>query len=500
MSQLSLAFSDFIDDEGDGVSGVEKSGGDVDETISVDSQCAIDHGKITIDHPMEGDERVADPVKVTHILPEKEHRSASLPDGIDLDNLISPQNPQLTLTPPESNITTSSHNLRHRTQSKLVYDVKYHPMDDSIRPSQAAKRRSVHGEGRVFDSDDSNEACSFDVSADESSDEHSEVEGRPPKKAAKGKKQVQVQTRLTPREGTRRSARKVSEPKTSYNMDVHPQDKFLVISSDDDEEHASTKKRRKLAHAPLKVDSDLDGGVTGFNTGEEQVQYINSDKSESDREPALASSGGNQDQDTAGDASSLASSGNPSQGSGIRRRESMHVWHLPPGKRYFRHDHNAWPVVPGKPFKIFYEKLEDQLAREALAASPLQYEHDDKENDANIADPDPEPDNHEGISIIPASQYRQSSEDRELSRHRAQMNHALYNDELPLSYGLDGTHATHQEDNDTFSEAMCVLASGGHLPREQPQAESQDSVLGLDMESCTADADSVMGSSFSCSG
>ncbi|KAI0577674.1 hypothetical protein Alg215_06780 [Pyrenophora tritici-repentis] len=480
---------------GDGEAGGEGSGVDVDET---------------------GDELVADPVKVTAQQHQKEHRDLSLPAGIDLDNLISPQNPRLTLTPPDLNATASSHNLRHRAQSKLVYDVKYHPMDDSIRPSQAAKRRSAHGEEPAFDSDDSNEACNFDMSADESSDEHSEIEVQPRKRAAKGKKQILVQMRLTPREGTRRSTRKVSEPKTSYNMDVHPQDKFLVISSDDDEERVPTKKRRKLTHAPIKVDSDSDDEVARFNDDGDEVQYINSEKSDSDEEPVLASCGGNQDQNnyTTVNTSSPPTSTNPPHDSGIRRREGMDIWHLPLGTRYFRHDRDAWPVLHGQPFKIFHEKLEDQLAREALLASPLAYPHDDKENSTtNIADDvDPDSDSNDGVEIMPASQYRQSSQDRELSLHRAQLNNVLYGDDLPLSssyYGLDGTHATQsdgEEVTDTFSEAMCVLASGGQLPRlprepEQAQPETQDSVIGLYGKSGGAeDADSVMGSSFSCGG
>ena len=147
----------------------------------------------------------------------------------------------------------------------------------------------------------------------------------------------------------------------------------------------------------------------------------------------------------------------------------MDVWHLPPGKRYFRHDHDSWPVQPGQIFEIYHEKLEDQLAREALAASPFMYEHDDKENDTNISELDSQSDIHQGFSIIPASQYRQSSEDREFSQHRAQINHTLYGDNLPLLYGLDGTHGTRQHESDTFCETMSVLVPSIHLPRSPMQ-------------------------------
>jgi len=283
-------------------------------------------------------------------------------------------------------------------------------------------------------------------------------------------------------------------------MDVHPQDKFLVISSDDDEEPMSARKRRKPTHSLPRVNSDADDGVAESKTvGGEEMQQVDCGESDSNGEPALVSSEVNQDQDkgtdvtelpthssciylvlsdTAGDTSSPVSSPNPLQDSGIRRREGMGVWHLSPGKRYFRHDRDSWPILPGQSFEIFNEKLEDQLAREALAASPLNYEHDDKENDTNVADPDSQSENHEGVSVIPASQYKRSSEERELSYQHAAINHTLYGDKLLQPYGLDGTHRTHQEKDDTFSEAMSVLASGGNLPRGQAQAKTRDSVLG----------------------
>jgi hypothetical protein len=170
---------------------------------------------------------------------------------------------------------------------------------------------------------------------------------------------------------------------------------------------------------------------------------------------------------------------------------------MQPGERYFRHDRDAWPLSPGQPFQIFHEKLEDQLAREAMAASPLNYEHDDKENDTNVADLDPLSDAYEGISVMPASQYRQSSEDRQFSRQHNLVSEALYDDPAPPSYGLDGTNGTHDEQPSAFTECMEVLISGGHLPPGQTQAElqveTQDSVMGPDISSSTVSSDPIMG-------
>ncbi|RMZ72520.1 hypothetical protein GMOD_00007517 [Pyrenophora seminiperda CCB06] len=381
--------------------------------------------------------------------------------------------------------------LRNRGQSKLLYDVKYHPMDESIRPSQAAKRRQAHKEELVCDPDDSGEdLVSLNTSAEEDSDEEIEDEACLPWKIVKGKdnKRLLVQTFSIRGE--------VFKPKTSYNMNVHPQDKFLVISSDeeddDEEEERALVKKRKLTHTPLERNPNVKDEVDAAETvDEEEDHHVDSDETNTNDQPVLASSEMNDDQDndTAG-ATSSESSSHPPPDNGIRRREGMEVWHLTPGKRYFRHDHDSWPILPGQPFEIFHEKLEDQLAREALSAPPLSYDHDDKENDTNDAEQDSESENLDGISVIPASRYIPSSDDRELSYHRAQINHTLYDDAPPQPYGLDGAHGVSrdQEESEIFSEAMLVLASGGNLPHGHKRTVSQDSVLGPD------DSDSVVGS------
>jgi hypothetical protein len=162
----------------------------------------------------------------------------------------------------------------------------------------------------------------------------------------------------------------------------------------------------------------------------------------------------------------------------------MDVWHYPPGKRYLNHDRDYWPVLPGEAFEIFQEKLEDQLAREAMEASPLNYEHDNKENSSN-AGLEPLTEEHERMSVIPVAQYRQSSDERRLADHHSLVSNALYFDEPPQSYGLDGTHSTLEVEKDDLSSCMEILASGQCLPTGQTppkaQTETQDSVLGPDL-------------------
>jgi hypothetical protein len=204
----------------------------------------------------------------------KQVRIASLPSGIDLDNVITLRKSGPEMTPPTSSAPTSSYSLRNRgaKQGKLAYDVKYHPMDDLIRPSQAAKRRSAHGED-LTPYDSSSEASTIiDTDANESSNQGSEPEEHT-KPTTEGKKRCQTKAQARSVEGTRRSTRKTSEPKISYNTNIHPQDKFLVISSDDDggETGVSAKKRRKLAHSRRKDDSSSeDEGTEGSKTARQK--------------------------------------------------------------------------------------------------------------------------------------------------------------------------------------------------------------------------------------
>ena len=144
---------------------------------------------------------------------------------------------------------------------------------------------------------------------------------------------------------------------------------------------------------------------------------------------------------------------------GIRRKEGLDVWQLPPGKRYFRHDRDSWPQFTGQAFEILNECLEDQLAAEAMAFSPLNYEHDDKENAPNSLDTRPSSDFHEAISVVSGSQHRLSSEDDQAMQHLALVNYALYDipRDFPQSYGLGSSDGAQDEPADqTSTPHSCV--------------------------------------------
>lgn len=94
-------------------------------------------------------------------------------------------------------------------------------MDDVIRPSQAAKRRLIHGVKPVLH-------LYTEVEASESDSESmvngtdDEEDSQPPTRGRKRKRSKSQ----TP-EPTRRSSRRKTEPKVSYNVKIHPQDSDL---------------------------------------------------------------------------------------------------------------------------------------------------------------------------------------------------------------------------------------------------------------------------------
>lgn len=154
----------------------------------------------------------------------------------------------------------------------------------------------------------------------------------------------------------------------------------------------------------------------------------------------------------------------------VRRREGLDVWLLEPGERYFRHDRESWVPSPSLPFNIHPERLEDQLAADANAASPYNFDRDDKEND--VANCTFEQASNSGMmSIMPASHYRRTTEESQASCERSLVDGALYNFNHSRSpYGLggnDGTHELYEPDNSgTFLNAcLRVLVSGEQLPR-----------------------------------
>ena len=169
-------------------------------------------------------------------------------------------------------------------------------------------------------------------------------------------------------------------------------------------------------------------------------------------------------------SSSLLSTISVAPPAGIRQKEGLDVWHSRPGERYFRHDRDSWPNLQGQPFEVFEECLEDQLAAEAKMLSPLNYEHDDKENTINELAPLMPTHFHGSVTIVPSSRYRPTREDHQVSETLALVNHALYDTrrEFPEPYGLEGSDGTQEE-------RLCGL-SVPHSSTQAMQIHAQDSV------------------------
>lgn len=176
------------------------------------------------------------------------------------------------------------------------------------------------------------------------------------------------------------------------------------------------------------------------------------------------------------------------------------MWLQAPGERYFRHDRDSWATNPVLPFQIHEESLEYQLEAEAKAASPLNFDHDDKENSINSLELNHMPNPVYEVSVMAASQHRRMNPDSHDAREYSLVNQAFFEEpSITSPYGLGGD-GTQEQYHDTFkisvSDAMAVLASGAQLPcgsTIEDQADDIDSVLGM-VPVKNAVADSVFGS------
>jgi hypothetical protein len=352
-------------------------------------------------------------------------------------------------------------------------------MDDSIRPSQAAKRRSAHGEVILLSDDTIGNYSVHDDSDDEEQKDEVKTENIEPNK--RGKKRVR--RRSLSHEPTRRSSRKTATPRISYNMNIHPQDRDLEMSSTDDsasERSDDEAKRTKLSRSNKeKPVSELQCHTKALST----VTISSEATIPDEEEPSCHNGGscpGNEDASLVEEQgkSCILSFSQPLQvvqckrvlttrivtitkstsplpfitappPYGIRRKEGLDVWLLNPGERYFRHDRDSWPSTPGLYFDIHTERLEDQLAAEAKAASPLNFEEDDKENDVVDNELEEELSFTDGISVVPASQYRPVPTNGDTPTHLSPATEAFYHEHILSSYGIGGSDGSHdQNDHD----------------------------------------------------
>lgn len=168
--------------------------------------------------------------------------------------------------------TTSSPPLRRSSRTTLSscnhlhYDLKYHPVDDIIRPSQATKRKAAHNieqdEHRTDDDDDDDdeEEGGEDGDTQESEeDDHAHYEGSDEEEDKTVKPTVEdiassthrhpaPRSKIrTTRARLRRSKRRLSTTPV-YSQKVHPQDDQIDELSDEQAESLTdTRKHGKAA-------------------------------------------------------------------------------------------------------------------------------------------------------------------------------------------------------------------------------------------------------------
>ncbi|KAJ4317215.1 hypothetical protein N0V94_005066 [Neodidymelliopsis sp. IMI 364377] len=337
-------------------------------------------------------------------------------------------------------------------------------MDDVIRPSQAAKRRSLHGEGPppLQDSDvssfEDSDCDSGSMVGDEDTDDD--------------EPQSSKQSRKRKRSGspapapTRRSSRKKTSPKVSYNMKIHPQDSDLrrVYACDGSKSSPSANKR---------VKDCIDGSCNedeSLEDLEEECQFLHEDHPRKSKHLGLPTY-----------KASFHPQPAPENPPDPQKTLNDAYSHLSPDIAYLAADSDIWKDVKGRPFQIFTERMENQLDAEAEAASPLRYDDDDKENDITNPELIPAPDPLQGISIIPASTYRQQHGPHDLSNRIPMVSNAFYTHPQfeAVPYGLGWSDGA--RDMETYSahdypmpDYLRILASSENLARS-PLLEEQGS-------------------------
>ncbi|KAH7115976.1 hypothetical protein B0J11DRAFT_510329 [Dendryphion nanum] len=178
---------------------------------------------------------------------------------LDLDDII-PSLAGSSLeedTSPTSSLEplTSTRSLRHPSgPHELIYNQKYHPMDDVLQPTRAARVKLTYTTNAMDD-------CS------ESETDHNDENKR---HRSKGKKRLHSvppspYATVSLSRGERRSSRR-SKRKVNYDMKVHPQDsqlRELEAESYIDTTHSARATKRTKIHYLADTDDDLDVEYNG---------------------------------------------------------------------------------------------------------------------------------------------------------------------------------------------------------------------------------------------
>jgi hypothetical protein len=394
---------------------------------------------------------------------------------------------EILFSPPSSFCRRSA----REKPSKLVYDQKYHPLDDVIRPSHAAKRRSIHGE--ECPSEDELSVSSFGGSDASTDSDVEKVSSAVKAKATKkGSKRVKFDIKLP--EPTRRSSRQRSQPRVSYNAQVHPQDDLLELAFAEDEtakpSSASKRKRRSSDRSDGEDEQSDDNSSPRELRQQRGCITINSDgmllrkiHHQSSQFACCSSAGCNNtcisdiskkiltiSPDTVPESPDPFRSSSPSSPiETVASDQSPTIVKRPQGDKHFLRNRDSLPETRGEHFELWVDNFNDQLAHDANAASPLKYDHDDKENDVSNPDLEAEPDVNSGVSVMPLSLHRSSVGGHRVSGGTSMAQEALYShdESVTTPYGLSASATYSMVNNGPqfHPDYMRILASSEHLPR-----------------------------------
>ncbi|KAJ8113002.1 hypothetical protein OPT61_g4765 [Boeremia exigua] len=350
-----------------------------------------------------------------------------------------------------------------RAKGTLVYDQKFHPLDDFIRPSHAAKRRSLHGEEPAISNSRDDELSEDSGSEAESmagNTDSDEEDLQPPTGSRKRKRS---ESRAS--NPTRRSSRRKTNPKVSYNMKIHPQDSDLDRVCACDGSNSSPSPNKLVGdHAVNAL------GMRGLQNDvrEDITGVLASTSNDSLSEPKVVP------------APLIHTQSGSEFASKQRIKPTDTASDLHPDVTYLTGDQSSWPAMKGLPFCVYTEPIEDQLNTEAEAASPFHFEEDDKENDVINPELVSRPSPLDGMSIMPAASYRRSSALQPIASHGSMVSNAFYAHPQfeGAPYGLgwsDGIHDAPNTDTHTFAlpDYMQILASSENLPRTYAHTEAR---------------------------
>ncbi|KAL1591376.1 hypothetical protein SLS60_011989 [Paraconiothyrium brasiliense] len=302
------------------------------------------------DFSSESDTNDAPATKIK-VFSRKRKRSGLL-RSLDVGNIIMVPSDEMIISTakdrvPASSVPPSSHltsyhmtrgSKRGARSNDLAYDQKYHPMDEYLRPSQAAKRRAEYG----FDED----SDSVNFEENDKGDSDSDVEDQPQMKKRKKFDKFALRSGT----GTRRSFRSVNRD-VLYDMKIHPQDSQLEhMATDSTVGEASDENDDVVSVGSSAATEEVDKReVRGtFNYASD---WITSSPPRSTPLSTISVDSPEQQSDPIH---------NP-QIDGIERSSLS-------------------PRLQQTPFAIHEESLQVQLAKEVTATVPLEHDHDDKEN------------------------------------------------------------------------------------------------------------------------